>query len=398
MKRRLISIALALVLFLFASTVGVVLAQGGQLGGKLLTGSDVTIPAGESIDHDIYAFGGTVVVNGSINGDVIAAGGNVDLNGPVTGDVLAAGGRINVNGTVTGDVRAAGGQVAIGGNVTEDALVAGGQVTVGGSVGQDLIASSGQLTLSGSVAGSAVGSVGTYSKTGSIAGTDSITVTGDQSAAFARAPSNPILDALRHFIIVVLVAFIALSLAPRFMRDSEATVRERPLEAAGWGIGAFIGYFLLVILLFLVMILVAILFALLGFGSVVAIDVFGGLVLISAISLAFIVVVAFLADAVVGLAVARLVVARSGRGAGPEPAGAMGDRWSELGWIAAGVAIVVVLTSLPVIGGFIKLCVVLLALGALWLAWRQWRSGAVASPAQTAPPSASSAPPSPAAG
>jgi hypothetical protein len=377
MTRRRVALALLLVLFLFVSTIGIVLAQGGQLGGKLYTGGDVTIPAGETIDHDIYAFAGSVVVNGTVNGDIVAAAGTVDLNGPVSGDVLASGGRITVNGPVTGDVRAAGGQISIGGNVTEDLLTAGGQVTVGGNVGQDLIASTGVLTLTGTVTGSATGSAGTYSKTGSVGGTDSITVTGNQGPSPALAPSNPIVDAIRHFIVVVLVALLALWLAPQAMRAAEAWVRERPLPSAGWGLVVFFGYFLLVILLLILMILLAILFGVLGFGSVVAIDVFGGLVLIAGLTLVFIVAVAFVADAIVGLALARLVVRWSGgRGTAiaDSTASTSVDRWSELGWLALGVAIVVVLTSLPIIGGFFKLGVVVLALGALWLAWRGWRS------------------------
>jgi hypothetical protein len=327
------------------------------------------------------------VVNGTVNGDIVAAGGNIDLNGTVTGDVLAAGGRINVTGGVKGDVRAAGGQITIAGNTTEDVLVAGGQVSVNGSVGQDLIASSGQLTVSGTVAGSAVGSAGTYSKSGTVQGSDSIAVTGNQAGNLA--PSNPVLDAIRHFIVVVLVAFIALLLAPRAMTAAEAWVRERPLPSAGWGAVAFISYFVLVIVLLIVMVLLAILFGLLGFGAIVAIDVFGGLVLICAITLAFIVVAAFVADAIVGLALARLLVGWGGRGRQPAStwsdatftSGA--DRWSALGWVAVGVAIIVVLTSLPIIGGIVKLGVVLLALGALWLAWRGWRTpGVVGAPPQ----------------
>jgi hypothetical protein len=381
MTRRRLAFALAFAVVLLVSTIGVVLAQGGQLNGKLYAGDDVTIPAGETVDHDVYAFGRSVVVNGTVNGDIVASGGTIDVNGPVTGDVLAAGGRITVNGPVTGDVRAAGGQISVGGNVTEDVMTAGGQVTIGGSVGQDLIASSGQLTVSGAVAGSAVGSVGTYSKTGTIGGTDSIAVTGNQPSTIAREPSNPVIDAIRHFIVVLLVAFVALLLAPRMIRAAEAWVREQPLPSAGWGIVAFCGYFVLVLLVVLVMILAAILFGLLGFGTVVAIDVFGGLVLIAGLTLAFVVVVAFLADAIVGLALARLVVARTGRGGpGAWATGAPGadmssaDRWSELGWLAVGVAVVVVLSSLPIIGGIFKLAVVVLALGALWLAWRRARS------------------------
>jgi hypothetical protein len=373
--RRVVGLALGLAVLLVVLTIGVVLAQGGELGGKLLTGSEVTIPAGETVDHDIYAFGGTVTSNGTINGDLVVAGGNIDVNGLVTGDVLATGGRISINGPVTGDVRAAGGQVSIVGDVAEDVLVTGGQVTIGGSVGEDLIVSSGQLNLSGTVAGSAVGTVGAYAKSGSIAGTDSITVTGNQASTLAP-PSNPVLDAIRQFIAVLLVAVLALWLVPRAFGVAEAQVRERPLPSFGWGIAAVIGYVVLIVVICIVAVLLAIALGLLGFGALVGIDLIGGFVLVSGITLAFIIAAGFVADAIVGLAIARAFMERSGRSAAaPSGASMMSrDRWADLGLLAIGVAIVVVLTSLPVVGGWLKLVVVLVGLGALWLAWRRSRT------------------------
>jgi cytoskeletal protein CcmA (bactofilin family) len=372
--RRTAALGFGLAGLLLMLTIGIVLAQGSQLNGKLLTGSDVTIPAGETVDHDIYAFAGTITSNGTINGDIVAAGGNIDLNGPVMGDVLATGGRISINGPVSGDIRAAGGQVTIAGDVAEDVLVTGGQVTIGSRVGQDLIVSGGQLNLTGSVTGSAVGTVGAYTKSGSIAGTDSIAVTGNQSSAFAN-PSNPVLDAIRQFIVVLLVAVLALWLVPRAFGVAETQVRARPLPSFGWGIGAVIGYVVLIVVICVVAVLLAIVLGLLGFGALVGIDVFGAFVLVSGITLAFIVAAAFLADAIVGLALARAFAARSGRPA-VVPGGASmpgRDRWSDVGLLAIGVAIVVVLTSLPIIGSWLKVVVVLLGLGAIWLAWRRSR-------------------------
>jgi hypothetical protein len=375
--RRLVALALGLAGLLVVLTMGVVLAQGGQLGGKLLTGSDVTIPAGETVDHDIYVFGGTLTSNGTINGDIVAAGGNIDVNGPVTGDVLAAGGRISISGPVSGDVRAAGGQVTIAGDVTEDVLVTGGQVTIFSRVGQDLIVSSGQFTLTGSVTGSAIGSVGSYTKSGSIGGSDSIAVTGNQATAFAPQ-SNPVLDAIRQFIAVLLVAVLALWLVPRAFGVAEAEVRERPLPSFGWGIGAVIGYVVLVVVICVVVVLLAVVLGLLGFGTLVGIDLFGGFVLVSGVTLAFVIAAAFLADAIVGLALARAFAELAGRPAAAPSVATMvrRDRASDLGLLAAAVAIVVVLTSLPILGSWLKVVVVLLGLGALWLAWRRSRMAA----------------------
>jgi hypothetical protein len=388
--RRVVGLALGLAVLLVVLTIGVVLAQGGQLGGKLLTGSEVTIPAGETVDHDIYAFGGTITSNGSINGDLVVAGGTIDVNGAVTGDVLATGGRITLNGPVTGDVRAAGGQVTITGNVAEDVLVTAGQVTIGGSVGQDLIVSSGQLSITGTVAGSAVGSAGAYTKSGSIAGTDSITVTGNQTSTIAP-PSNPVLDAIRQFIAVMLVALLALWLVPRAFGVAEAQVRERPVEAFAWGIGAVVGYVVLIAVISVVAILLAIALGLLGFGALVGIDVIGAFVLVAGLTLGFVIAVGFLADAIVGLALARVFAQRSGRAAGTSSGASTAgrDRWADLGLLAVGVAVVVVLTSLPVVGGWLKLVVVLIGLGALWLAWRRDRTAA----AGAAPPEPAWPPP-----
>ena len=381
---RLLIIAPALAALLGALTIGVVLAQGGQLGGKVLTGSEVTIPAGETIDHDVYVFGGTLVSNGTINGDLVAAGGNIDVNGAVSGDVLAAGGRILITGPVGGDVRAAGGQVTISGDVTEDVLVTGGQVTLNGHIGQDLIVSTGQLTLSGAVTGGAVGAVGSITRSGSIGGTDSITVTGDQGQAFARAPSNPVLDAIRQFVAVLLVALVAMWLVPRLFAGAEAEVRRRPLASFGWGFVALIGYIAVIIAIVLVMVVLGLLLGVLGFGTLLAIDIFGGIILICAVTLAFIIAAAFLADAIVGLALGRLIAGRSDRiaTAAQRSAAMVRDRWADVGLLVVGVAVVVVLTSLPIVGGWVKLVVILLGLGALWLARREPRVVA----ASTVPP------------
>ena len=63
------------------------------------------------------------------------------------------------------------------------------------------------------------------------------------------------------------------------------------------------------------------------------------------------------------------------------------DQWSELGMVATGVAVVVVLTSIPIIGPLVKLCVALLALGALWLMWRASRMTARRiAPSEPVPP------------
>lgn len=377
MSRRMrIGAAVAAAMLLAAVAASVALAQDELLGGKLRTGDIVTVD--EVVAGDLYVLGNTVTVNGSVDGDLIAFGSNVVLNGAVTGDVLAAGGSVSISGDVGGDVRTAGGQVTLNGAVGEDVVAAGGTVALpgGATVEGDLVVSGGQATVAGAVAGNIEASVGTYSRTGTVGGTEHV-VQGDRGgpddeddgAEFADGA----LEALRHFVVLLLLGAALLWLLPGLLTRAETTLRERPAASLGFGVLAWIGFVAFVVIGLIVIVLLAILFGLAQLGALVAIEVIGGLLAIFVVTFGFVVAVAFLADLVVGLGVARLVAK------GPETAW-----WQRFGILAAGVAAVVIVTSLPIIGGIAKLLVVLFGLGALFLAGRSAWSGrrAVASTAQ----------------
>jgi hypothetical protein len=114
----------------------------------------------------------------------------------------------------------------------------------------------------------------------------------------------------------------------------------------------------------LLMVLLGIAFGLLEVWALVAIELVAGLLAIGGVSFAFVLAVAYLADLVVGLALARLVAS-----------GPVHGRWQELGLVAGGAAVVVILTSLPVIGVPAKLLVILFGVGAVAIAaWRAWQT------------------------
>jgi hypothetical protein len=203
-----------------------------------------------------------------------------------------------------------------------------------------------------------------------------------------------VLDAIRQFIVVLLVAVLGLWLAPRVFGAAEAQVRRRPLPSCGWGLAAVVAYIVLIVVTFVLMILLAIGFGALGFDSLVGIDIVGGIVLILGTTLTFIVAAGFVAQAVVGLALARLVAGETGGTVFPEGSRMLaGDRLPDLGLLAAGVAIVVILTALPVVGGLATFVVALLGLGALWVAWGRWRPVAFAAPPRQSAPLPDSAAP-----
>jgi cytoskeletal protein CcmA (bactofilin family) len=358
---------------LLAILTGVALAQGA-VSDKLRTGDTVTIAAGETVSNDVYAFAGTVRVDGTVDGDLVASGGLVDVTGTVTGDVLAAGGSVNITGTVGGDARIAGGTLSVGGAIKEDLLGTGGQLTITttGTVGEDLIAGTGQLTIDGAVTGNVLARTGTYTKAGTIGGTEDVTITPRESQpgqpGAAPTPTQQIVDAVRHFLVVVLIGALLIWFAPRTYAATKTALQQRPLPSAGWGIVAIIGFIVLLIVALIVMILLAIVFGLLGFSDLVGIDILGGIIAIVGTSLAFAVVTGYVTDALVGVALASLVMR-----------GENASRWRELAVLAAGAAVVVILSSLPIVGPWVKLVVVLLGLGAILIAWRGPRGTAAVS-------------------
>ena len=69
-----------------------------QSGGKdvVRMGENIEIGAGETIEGDVVAIGGTVTVYGHVLGDVVSVGGGIDLKSTanVNGDVVCVGGTV----------------------------------------------------------------------------------------------------------------------------------------------------------------------------------------------------------------------------------------------------------------------------------------------------------------
>ena len=355
----------ALLLVILVMGASVALGDGLLLDGKLRTGDTVTVPASETWDGGLYVLAGRATVAGTVDGDLTILGGQVDVTGHVTGDVLAAGGNVSISGKVDGDVRVAGGQINVGGAIKGDLAVAGGQVTIpgGGAVGGDLLVSAGQVTVAGSVAGSIEGSAGAYNRSGSLGGREHVVI--PQSQAPTAVADQTVPDALRQFVVVLLIGALLLWWLPRGMAAADQVMRTRPWLALGGGFLAFIGYIVFLVVALIAIVLLALLFGVLRIGSLVAIDVVGGVLGITVVSFLFVLACVFVADALVGLTVAHLAMRMDLR-----------NRWQELGLLAAGAAGVVIVTNLPVVGGWIKFAVILFGLGALTIAWWEaWRAG-----------------------
>ena len=354
----IVLLAVALVVLPAAATV-----QQSELGGKVRSGREVTVPATETVQGDLIASGGTVRVDGRVDGDLVASGGQVFVAGTVTGDVLVAAGSTTISGEVGGDLRAGTGQVRIEGRVGEDVLLGAGQATITSRahIGGDLIFGAGRMQMDGTVAGSVLGSTGNYSNGGSVGGTEHVNIRQPEEA---REPTlaDRAVDALRRYVSILVIGVLLLWLLPGVLRGAADTARGRLLVSFGVGILGFIAVIVLLIGVILFIVLLAIVLGLLGLGSLAGVTVFGGVLVAAIIVFLFVLAVVFAAPATVGLALGRLLVRTDGRSFG-----------SWLGALALGVLVVVLVASIPVAGGFLEALLVLLGLGALLLTARPGR-------------------------
>jgi cytoskeletal protein CcmA (bactofilin family) len=346
---------IALLAVALASVSSTAMAQQTELGGKVRSGREVTVPAGETVQGDLIASAGTVRIDGRVDGDLVASGGQVTVAGTVTGDLLAAAGSTTVSGQVDGDARIASGQAQVEGRVGEDLLVASGQATVasGAQVGGDLVFGAGQMRMDGAVAGSVLGATGNYARGGSVGGSEDVTVEEREPAPTA---TDRALGLLRRYVSILIVGLVLLWLAPRLLRGAAVAVRRRPLVGLGLGVLGFIGVIVAVVLVVLVTVLVAIGLGLLGLGSLAGVTGFGGTLAVALICFLFLLAVVFGAQAAVGLGLGGLLF----RGDAPP----FGRAFLAL---AVGVAVVVLLSAIPVVGGFLQAIIVVLGLGALLL-------------------------------
>jgi hypothetical protein len=105
-------IALSMILLLVLGAVGTVSAAEFPKGS--------TIPAGETIDDDVFITGENVVIDGTVNGMLFASGSKVTLNGTVNGDVLLMAETIIVSETavIDGNLFLAGADLTVNGQVS----------------------------------------------------------------------------------------------------------------------------------------------------------------------------------------------------------------------------------------------------------------------------------------
>lgn len=337
----------------------------------------VTVPAGQVIDRDFFAFGETVEISGTVNGDVYAAAGQVLVDGTINGDLLAVGGTVTISGTVAQDVRVAGGQVTIsgemgrnltvwGGNIelTPSAAIHGGVVAGGGNiqlaapVRHDVKIAAGNLTISNRIGGNVGATVGRIRLTSKAVVTGNLTY---HSPSFALVddlakisgvitrkefpreglPSAKailgllaglkLLLTVMSFVSTFILGLLLMHFYPTSTQRAIDRLRERPMDSLGLGLLALIGPPLLAGLLSLTVV---------------------GLPL-ALVALAWYFIVLYLSRVVVIAWAGQAIFQRLGK--------ADHKRWAFM----VGLVAYFLLALIPVLGGLVTLIATLFGLGAI---------------------------------
>lgn len=388
--------------------LGWVAAIGALLfGGTVFaqrSGEIYRLGADEVIADDFYYGAGEIIIDGTVKGDLVVAAGYVEVNGTVEGDLIAAAGSVVINGTVQDDARVAGAGVEVRGAVGDDLFAGaggdpatpmftqagtrsipqglriydtariGGNLNIGagtaevaGTVTGDLNAGAGQLNLAGNVGGDADLSVSALqiADTASIEGTLTYTAPAEASIPAgaagsvqyaAPAPEEPQAVGQAAFprllqIVLALLGFLAIGwLALRFAGPAI----DRPVTALAFrpGRAALYGLAASLLLIFVPLLSALLVFAvILFFGWAPGVAMF--LFLFTALSLIW-VLSPLITGPWLGYLFGRLI----------------GREFTGLAALLIGVAAILLLGLVPVLGWLVYLFSFIFAIGGIILAQR----------------------------
>jgi hypothetical protein len=226
-------LALALIAIATATTAAAAGPSSGNAsdailaGGQSVTfGGDITVPAGETRQGDLVAFGGNITVDGTVTQDVVAIGGNVVINGTVGRDVASVGGSVTLGPHA---------------NVGRDVALAGGSLSrdPGAVVGRNVTYANRDFHFDGA----------------------------PSLAAFShRNPGGFGWGSLAFGVIIaigiVLLGLVMLLFFPRQLLATSSTVEQRPLESLGLGCAGVVAGLALIVLFTITIIFIPISLAL----------------------------------------------------------------------------------------------------------------------------------------
>ncbi|MHB9130280.1 MAG: bactofilin family protein [Armatimonadota bacterium] len=323
----------------------------------LRSGDNVVIPEGQVIDDDLVASGGTVRMAGKVQGDLVVAGGTVEVVGPVSGSIVVAGGTVTISNSVGRSVYAAAGTLNLGPAVGRNLVATAGTLTVNPptTVGRDLAASGGTVTVGGNIKRNAELNAGTLNVTetariggdlvtqssqttvapGAVIGGQRITQQPPQQQQHRRSGWGWVLwffGQLLMGLALLVTGLLFVKLAPRLTEQTEDMLRRHPWASLVTGLIIFLIAVPLFILLLITVIGIPLAFA----------------------WLAFYLLAIFISPIFVAILVGRWILRRP-----------QGNIYLAL---LIGVALLILIRLVPILGFLVTLTALLFGLGALALA------------------------------
>jgi len=333
-----------------------------------------TVPAGETFEVDIYTWALSLKIEGTLVGDVIAGFQEGKVSGTVTEDLNAACQTLRITGEVGDDVRVACESFYLDGHIGGDLLVACKDVYISDTavIDGDVIIASATANVDGAIGGRARIMTGFLNMDGTVAGNAEITTDGGirlGSDAYVggdllyEGPSEidipegavagevtfhrvvhedidvdfnfPGVSILMHvlgFIAALVAGTIIVALTSDHARTTAETIRRKPLKSLGIGFVTFI-CMPLVLLLLLVFILTIPLMFVVGLAYAIAL---------------------YIAKFYFSIWLGNLIHRRGGR-----------TDVSPIPPMLLGLAIVYLVTAIPIVGTLVGIVIIFFGLGAL---------------------------------
>ncbi len=340
-----------------------VIIDSGQVVREPGFYSGETVQIDGTIDGTTFAAGREVKVNGIIQGDLFAAAQEIVINGKITGNLFCAAQNIRFNGQVSGDVFGAGQNLEVtkGAVAERDMFLAGQKIAHAGLIQRKLFASGQKIDLAGAVHNDAKINVESLDiqETAVIKGNltyhsptkasisekaqvngridwDKVTPQAERAKQTKRN-KNEVIDLLTGLAGTLLIWFIIALWRPQFWADTTKTISDQPLKT--FGIGALV-------LILTPIAAIILMITLIGIPLGIILGIIYGISI-------------YLAKIIVAVFIGQLLAKKFG--------------WRELHkgfWLVLlGLAVIALLTRLPVAGFLLKLLVIFAGLGSLVLAY-----------------------------
>lgn len=384
----------------------------GTVKGDLIVGGSV-ITINGTVEGDLWAAGQVIVINGVVADDARIAGAGLQLGGnaQVGDDLLAAGASLETKpgSMVEGDLLVGAAQSLLAGEVKGDVMAGAGALELAGAFGGDVKAyvdqteatadepspnvfmqqqiplvlpsvSSGLTVTEGAKIAGNLEYSSTYTMdfpSGAVGGqANRVDPKVDAQVYVPSTPAQKVgawaLDLLRTVVTLALFSLLLAWLASPFLRTSAGKVQSQPWPSLGWGAVAWAAFFFAVLVIVVVMAMGGVIFGMLTLGGVSGVIIWLGILLIFALSVAFVLATAYVTKIVVGAALGKWVLGRF------NPDLAEHKFWPVVTGVTL-IALVVGLFKFPLLplgffGWLLNFAVILFGLGALWL-WGRERLG-----------------------